>query len=60
MGGGGMMSGRLQLKVMETAERAKPVLRFLPVGDQNLKKVITGVLEHLKLNLALNLHREKH
>lgn len=45
--GGRMMLGRLQLKVTEKgAERAKPVLRFLPVGDQNLKKVITRVLEH--------------
>lgn len=50
---------RLQLKMMGIVEKAKSVLRFLPICDENLKKIITGVLVRLKPNLALNL-RGKH
>lgn len=50
---------RLQLKMIGTVEKAKSVLRFLPICDENFKKIITGVLVRLKPNLALNL-RGKH
>ena len=41
--------------MMGIVEKAKSVLRFLPICDKNLKKIITGVLVCLKPNLALNL-----
>lgn len=43
---------------MTIIERAKSILRFLPICGKNLKKIIAGVLVHSKPNLALNLSGE--
>jgi len=41
--------------MMGIVEKAKSVLRSLPICDKNLKKIITGGLVGLKPNLSLNL-----
>lgn len=43
---------------MTIIERAKSILRFLPICGKNLKKIIAGVLVHSKPNLALILSGE--